>query len=84
MSRGNSFNGAAIVCAIVLSGLLDGCTRDAPTSATNQRSTSTEDSVSSDGLPEVIISAPRSGPKTIVLSERNVVSAARGQQRESW
>jgi hypothetical protein len=75
MRRANGLIRAAITVIVTLPALLTGCTqRDSPPDS-GRRAAFDSSAVASNGLPEVVITAPRARSKTIVLSSRDAQSA---------
>jgi hypothetical protein len=58
-----------VFCTLALASLVGGCTHNDAGSATSAEAGVAQVSVAPDGMPEVIISAPRPVAKPIVLSE---------------
>jgi type IV pilus biogenesis protein CpaD/CtpE len=70
MWRVNHLLGAALVFIAILTALLTGCAQHDPSSSSGGRAASDNFAIASNGLPEVVITAPRPRSKTIVLSTR--------------
>jgi hypothetical protein len=61
----------AIACIVALGG---GCAQNDPIAVASAPASVTEPSVGPDGVPVVVITASRTGPRRIVLSERDPTS----------
>jgi hypothetical protein len=70
MWRAKDLLEAALVFIAILTALLTGCTQHDPSSDSSGRAASDNFAVASNGLPEVVITAPRLRSKTTVLSAR--------------
>jgi type IV pilus biogenesis protein CpaD/CtpE len=70
MWRANHLLEATLVFIAILTALLTGCTQHDPSSDSGGRAASDNSAIASNGLPEVVITAPRLRSKTIVLSAR--------------
>jgi hypothetical protein len=75
MRRANDLIRAAITVIATLPALLTGCTQRDPPPDSGRRDASDTSAVASNDLPEVVITAPLSRSKTIVLSARDTQSA---------
>jgi hypothetical protein len=78
MRRANYWTGIiVIVTAVTLPLLTTGCTQDNSLANTGGKSALTAPAVGDQGLPEIVVSARRSGPETIAMSDHNASSAER-------
>ncbi len=77
MRRATAQVGVVIVFIATLSVLLPGCTQGDPSSDSGRRAAFDNSAIAANDLPEVVITAPRPWPKTIVLSERGAGTAPR-------
>jgi hypothetical protein len=75
MRRANDLIRAAITVIVTLPALLTGCRQSEAPADSDRRAAFETSAVASNGLPEVVITAPRSRSKTIVLSARDAQSA---------
>jgi hypothetical protein len=76
MRRANYWTGVIVlVTAVTLPLLTVGCTQDNSQANTGGKSALTAPAVGDQGLPEVVVSASRSGPETIAMSDRNANAA---------
>jgi hypothetical protein len=71
MARVENFTGITAFFTLALVALLGGCTHQNATAATRAETNVTQMSVTSDGLPEVVVVAHRPTAKEIVLSARD-------------
>jgi hypothetical protein len=71
MARAENFTGITAFFTLALVALLSGCTHRDATAATSAGTDVTQLSVTSDGLPEVVVIAHRPTAKEIVLSARD-------------
>jgi hypothetical protein len=75
MRRAKDLLGVAIVSIVTLPALLAGCMQGDPPSDSARRAAFGDSAVASNDMPEVVITARRPRPKTIVLSARDAASA---------
>jgi hypothetical protein len=76
MRRANDLTGVAIVFTVTLPALLAGCMQGDPPSDSGRRAAAVaKTAVVYNDIPEVVITARRPRPKTIVLSARDARSA---------
>jgi hypothetical protein len=75
MRRANDLIGVAGVFIVTLPVLLTGCMQGDPPSDSGRRAALDNSDVASNDIPEVVITARRPRPKTIVLSARDAPSA---------
>jgi len=71
MARVENFTGIIAFFTLATVALLSGCTHQEATAATSPGTDVTQLSVTSDGLPEVVVSAHRPTAQEIVLSARD-------------
>jgi hypothetical protein len=75
MRRVNYQIGVTMVFAVTLPSLLTGCMRSSPAAASSRQAALDNRSIASDPLPEIVITAQRTQPGAIVLSEPDVASS---------
>jgi hypothetical protein len=76
MRRANFWTGVVVlVTAVTLPLLTTGCTQDNSLANTGGKSAMAAPAAGDRGLPEVVVSASRSGPETIAMSERKANAA---------
>ena len=71
MARVENFTGITAFFTLATVALLSGCTRQEATAVTSAGTDVTQMSVTSDGLPEVVVIAHRPTAKEIMLSARD-------------
>jgi hypothetical protein len=71
MRRANDQIGLVMVFIVTLPALLTGCMQSDPPSDSGRRAAFHNSAVSSNDLPEIVITAPRPRSKAIVLSARD-------------